>query len=418
MPEPRVCQKDLPRENRDRAMTAKNEAMGRSRLCWAAIGFALSLLLPSTAVVQKYLGITGVAGYLLVAALALFLFVMARHFLARFASRVTKRQVLWLAALSFLLVLIAFALVYPVADAGGVGGGSDNDDALDIATAELLHGRYPYYPETYLGNLPAQLPGALLLAAPFVLLGYSAYQNLFWLATLIIALTLHFRDGRLALLLLWTIFALSPIFLNEILVGSDRTANSLYVLLAVFWLMWAISQSDLPRWKSVVPVIFLGIALASRANFLMLLPVILSAMFKTVGWKTAITYAVIMGTTILLLTVPFYLYDPQAFSPLYAAGKLGQFESVLPHAGILLPLANGVIALIMAFLQSASGRLDTLLRNCAIVLAFPVLSGIILFSVGTGRPNFVFASYGTLFLFFGAAAFWRDLFAGTALEVA
>lgn len=399
-------------------MTTKNEPVGRPRLYVAIVGFALSLLLPSTAVVQKYLGITGVAGYLLVASLLLLLFVKVRYLLARFASKITERQILWLAALTFLVILIAFALVYPIADSGIVGGGSDNDDALDIATTELLHGRYPYYLKTYVGNLPAQLPGALLLAAPFVRLGYSAYQNLFWLLAFVIVMKSHFRDGRLALLLLWTVFALSPIVLNEILIGSDRAANSLYVLLAVLWLMRAISQPDSPRWKSVVPTIFMGIALASRANFLMLLPLIFSAMIKTVGWKKAIAHGAIMGATILLLTVPFYLYDPQAFSPLDAASKLSQFEPALPFAGILLPLATGIIALILAFLQPACGKLDTLLKNCAIVLAFPILSGTILFSVTIGRPSFVFTSYGIFFLFFGAVAFWRDLFAGTALEVA
>ena len=384
----------------------------------ALLGFALSLLIPSTAVVQRYLGTAGLAVYLLVASLILLLFARYRYALAELASRVTGRQVLWLAALTFLALLIAFLLIYPVADSGVVGGGSDNDDALDNATTELLHGRYPYYPETYLGNLPAQLPGAVLLAVPFVLLGYSAYQNVFWLLAFIIAMKLYFQDGRLALLLLWAILALSPTVLYQILVGSDRIGNSLYVLLAVLWMMWAISRPDLPSWKVIVPAVFLGVALSSRVNFFMLLPLIFSAMVKAAGWKAAIKYAAITGTVLLALTIPFYIYDPQAFSPLYAASKLGQFEPVLPLAGLLLPLATLILALVLAFLQPVGQKPDILLRNCAIVLAFPVLCGIILLSIRAGGLNFSFASYGTFFLFFGAVAFWRNLFAGTALEVA
>ena len=144
-------------------MTTKNQAMGRPQLYRAAVGFALSLLIPSTAVVERYLGVTGVAGYVVAASLVLVLLVKSRYSLAKFASRVTGRQVLWLGAVSFLLLLIAFAMVYPVADSGVMGGGSDDDDALDMATRELLHGRYPYHPRTYLGNPPAQLPGASLL---------------------------------------------------------------------------------------------------------------------------------------------------------------------------------------------------------------------------------------------------------------
>lgn len=398
-------------------MITRNKRMDRPRLCRAVIGFALSLLIPSTAVFQKYFGVAGVVGYILVASLVLLLCVKYRYALAKLASRVSERQVLWLAALTFLIILIAFALVYPVADSGIVGGGSDSDDALDNATTELLHGRYPYYPKTYLGGLPAQLPGALLLAIPFVLLGNSAYQNLFWLLAFIIAMKLYLRDGRLALLLLWAVFALSPTVLYDVLVGSDRIANSLYVLLAVLWMIWAISLPDLRSWKKIVPAIFLGITLSSRANFLILLPLIFAAMVRAAGWKPAIKYAAITSTTFLVVTVPFYLYDPQAFSPLYAASKLGQFESVLPFAGLGIPLATLIIALILAVLQPASRKLEILFRDCAIVLAFPVLCGIVLFSVGAGTPEFRFASYGTFFLFFGAVAFWSGLFENTEMEV-
>nr|NIV35513.1 hypothetical protein [Anaerolineae bacterium] len=183
-------------------------------------------------------------------------------------------------------------------------------------------------------------------------------------------------------------------------------ANSLYVLLAVLWMGRAISLPGMPRWRVVAPAIFLGIALSSRANFLLLLPLVFSAMVRAAGWKRACTYAAITGATFLAVTLPFYLYDPQAFSPLDTAAKLGQFEPVLPLAGLLIPLAALILALVLAFLQPASRRLDALLRNCAIVLAFPVLCGIVLRSIQTGGVGLSFASYGTFFLFFGAVAFW------------
>jgi hypothetical protein len=120
-------------------MTAKSEARSRPQLHWAIVGFALSLLLPSTAVIQRYLGLIGVAGYLLVASLVLLLFVKVRHSLARFAARATRQQVLWLADSSFLLFLIAFVLVYPVADSGIVGGGSD-----DVERSSCSLARWPF----------------------------------------------------------------------------------------------------------------------------------------------------------------------------------------------------------------------------------------------------------------------------------
>jgi hypothetical protein len=182
-------------------------------------------------------------------------------------------------------------------------------------------------------------------------------------------------------------------------------------------MIWAVSQRDLRWWNRIVPAIFLGVALSSRANFVLLLPLVFSAMVRIAGWRPAVKYAAISGTMFLLLTVPFYLYDPQAFSPLYAAGKLGQFEPVLPFAGWGIPVATLIVALILAFLQPASRGPGILLGNCAIVLAFPVLCGIVLFSVMTASPNFRFASYGTFFLFFGVVALWSSLFDDTELEV-
>jgi hypothetical protein len=192
-------------------------------------------------------------------------------------------------------------------------------------------------------------------------------------------------------------------------------ANSLYVLLAVLWMVRAISKSGLPRWRAVMPAVFLGVALSSRANFLLLLPLVFAAMVRAAGWKRAGTYAAITGATFLAVTLPFYLYDPQAFSPLDTAAKLGQFETVLPWASLLVPLATLILALVLAFLQRPGPRQDALFRDCAIVLAFPVLCGIVLRSIKIGGAGLSFAAYGTFFLFFGAVAFWGVLFEDTAL---
>jgi hypothetical protein len=101
--------------------------------------------------------------------------------------------------------------------------------------------------------------------------------------------------------------------------------------------------------------------------------------------------------------VPFYLYDPQGFSPLHTANIISQFQTILPFAGIIVPLLTGIIALVLS-LHQANGNLHVLLRNCAIVLAFPVLSGTVLQSIKTAKLDFAFTDYGLFFLFFGAVA--------------
>ena len=66
---------------------------------------------------------------------------------------------------------VLFAVAYPVATSGLFGGGTDRADALDVTDAALLAGRPVYDTLTYLGNPPTPLPGAVLLAAPFHLIG-------------------------------------------------------------------------------------------------------------------------------------------------------------------------------------------------------------------------------------------------------
>ncbi len=375
---------------------------------WALAGLGLSLVIPSVAVFQKFLGIAGVVGYTLVAFFALGLLVKKGQRVLQLMAKVSARQEVLLTALTFLFLLMSFTVVYPIANSGVVGGGSDSDDALNIATTELLRGRYPYYPTTYLGNPITPMPGALLLAVPFVLLGNGAYQNFFWLFVFTGVMKRYLGDGRLALALLWVILALSPAVLHQLVTGSDYIANSLYVLIFMLWIVRTASRRDHGEWRKVLGAVLLGIGLSSRANFLAITPLIFASLVRNAGWRAAIRYMAITLAAFVVVTLPFYLYDPQGFSPLHTTNKLGQFESVVPLAGVVIPMITSAIALVLAFFQSHSS--NALLRNCAAVLAFPILCGIVLSTIKLGKVELSFSAFGTFFLFFGVVAFWRDIF--------
>lgn len=390
-------------------------APSKLNVTWASVAFALSLLLPSTAIIEKYFDIIGVVVYATIASLLLLLFIQNRIYLAQLSLKFTERQVFLMVILTFTTLLMIFALVYPIANSGTYGQGSDGDEALNIATTELLHGRYPYYPRTYLGNLISPLPGELLLASPFVLLGNGAYQNFFWLLIFFFTMKSYLNDSRSALLLLWVIFALSPAVVHGWVIGSDYISNSLYVLLFMMWMVTSTTQQNISILRKLLPAILLGIGLSSRANFVMLLPLLFSLLNQIVGWKLATKYTAVTIIAFMVITLPFYLYDPEGFSPLHTTRKLAQFQTVLPFAGLVIPLANGILALILALLFQDS-NLKTLLRNCMIVLAFPVLCGIVLSSIQYGKIDFSFAYFGIFFLFFGVAAFWDSLFENIKLE--
>ncbi len=199
---------------------------------WALVGLAFFLALPSTGLVEKYLGTPLVPVYVL-GVLAV-LFIGYRPALIWFLTHVSSTRAVWLLVAITAGLVIAFAVVYPIADSGFFGGGADRDDALNLAASELLHGRYPYSEETYLSNPISPLPGAVLLAAPFVLLGNAAYQVFFWLPFFLIVMARWFGSAVVVLALLLTILLLSPVVLRGIVTGSDLLSNSIYVLLFAF----------------------------------------------------------------------------------------------------------------------------------------------------------------------------------------
>ncbi len=382
------------------------------RLNWPVVWFSLSLLFPSTAIVQKFFGISGVIAYLVAA--SFLLWVGYKCIFPAFISKVTDKWAVLLLLLCFLVLLVSFFVIYPIANSGVVGSGSDADEALNTATWELLRGRYPYYPTTYLGNPISPLPGSLVLAVPFVLFGNEAYQNLFWMAAFLVAAAVYLDSFRQSLLLFITAMALSPAILHRYVIGSDHLANSLFVLVFALWTITSCSQAKLAVWKKIAPAVLLGISLSSRTNFVLLLPLILAALAQRSNWKTAVGYVAVVSTSFALVTLPFYLYDPSGFSPLHTYNKLGQFDRFVPFVGIMVPLIDGVISVLLALKDNREPGL--FFRNCAVVLAFPVVCAVFLSSVRSGRPDCTFASFGIFFLFFGAMAWWPQVLETSRLQ--
>src|SRR2546426_7380654 len=126
-----------------------------------AVGVAFLLwLAPSLNSIQKY---AGHAGLLVLPLVALSAMVALTATARRHGPGLPKS---WLVALCA-APLALFIVLYPMADSGLLGPGSDRDDALNVALQTLLVGHYPYGATTYLGNPPTPMPGALILALPF-----------------------------------------------------------------------------------------------------------------------------------------------------------------------------------------------------------------------------------------------------------
>lgn len=377
--------------------------------------FALWLI-PSTFIFQKYLGIPGVVVYIVLATLLYLILTRYRNVVANFLQRITNRQALWLAVLAFLLLGLVFFAAYPIANAGTVGGGSDGDDALNLAVSNLLRGQYPYYGKTYLDNPISPLPGAVFLAAPFVMLGSSAYQNLFWLVLFFVFMRTYLKSARRALVLLGALLVFSPIILYLLVTGNDYLANSIYVLVFLLGLVMVVSRDGPGGWKPFLFAVLLGIGFSSRANFLLLLPLVPAALRTVSGWNVAWRYTGIVCLSCAIVTLPFWVYDPAGFSPLHTLYKLGRLERILPMARWIIPGVTAMLAVVLGFRSITRGQFE-LERDCVIVLALPVLGGMVLNSVRLGRIDFSFAAFGAFYLFFCGTLVWRVLAANSDLDL-
>ena len=375
---------------------------------WPVAGLAISVVLPSAAIVDKFSGTPATVCYLLLATLLV----------GRWHTEIvvvvagwSTRRVQWAGCLTLVGLLALYAVVNPRANAGVWGPGSDRDEALNAATGELLAGRYPYHVQTYLQNPSGTLPGALLLAVPFKLAGDASYQNVFWLSTLLLVGGAVIRESGRALVLFWTLIVFSPEVLHEYVVGGDLLANAIYVPVAVIWLVSAFGDGR--RLGTVLlPAVFLGITLASRANFLLLAPLVLVALARRGGTTPAVKVMAVTSLTVVVLIAPYYLYAPDVFSPFRTANKFYQLDHVLPFAGLILPALSGLVAVALACSRS-SGQLPELLQRCAVTLAVPIVLATLLEIAGPGSTAFTFTSYGLSAVFFGGAGYFPALVPAT-----
>ena len=132
---------------------------------------------------------------------------------------------------TLLALTLIFFVGYPLLEtyaAGRAGVGSDRDEALAAAVRALMSGASPYDVELSTGNPVSPLPGELLLAAPFVLSGFSGLQNIAWLGFYYCALRFELESAKAAALALWGTVLLAPGVVHEIVTAGDLLATSLY----------------------------------------------------------------------------------------------------------------------------------------------------------------------------------------------
>lgn len=362
---------------------------------------ALLLAFASTGFVQKYTGLPGVAVYVACIITALFL-------IGRFSAGIApwcRRHFRGLTVMLLVGLAACFAVLHPIEDRRGLGKSSDRDEGLDLAVTRMAEGKYPYYPSDKFAGPLSVLPGSIVLAAPFVALGTSAYQNLFWLAAFLLMVRRVFRDAALALCLLTVPLALSPAVQYEYISGGDMLANGIFVTVFFLLALESWSNPDASNSRRWLTCVLLGVGLASRSNFLLLLPLFGAVLWRQVGLRQAIAGSGLVALAAAAIIVPFYLHDPGGFTPLLAKQKLAIVDHALPWASktiIGMTALAGLLGALALLRHPAADLHRAFFRWCALVTLCPMFCAVSLSSLINGHPDFGFMCdrFGLMYVFF------------------
>jgi hypothetical protein len=355
--------------------------------------FIFYLYIPSIGFVEKYLGLYGL---ILLFGFNIIIVALLRQYINEIYRKENQKYIVSIFFVFFIALIVLFIFVYPVANQKLPNYGNDQDDAINIAAQQLLNFQYPYSVKTYLNNPISPFPGAIILGIPFVLLGTSAFQNIFWFVILGYIYIKEFGIKGLSHLLM--LFLLSPVMFYLFFVGSDYLSNSIYILFALWLIKEKILNKKKYTSKHFLILIFAGLTFSSRLNFLFILPIFFGFLIKNSSVKSSIIIVSSIFVSFLLITLPFYFYNTDGFSPLHTMEKLSRFNDLLPQLDILIILFTIALSIYFAFKRIKN--FNKCLEYSSYVLSFPVIITSILLLIQSSDSDLIYTYFGVHYLIF------------------
>jgi hypothetical protein len=320
-------------------------------------------LVPSIALILKY---AGPAGLIFVPLAGLTAIIVLAAILCR---RTTDLSARWLVGACGLAVLL-FAVFYPLAHSGILGPGSDRDDGLNVALHALTGLHDPYRMTSFLGNRLTPMPGALILALPFYLIGNCAFQNLFWVPVFFWWAQKWFGATSAALWCVLVFIVGCPASLRDFVTGGDYLVNALYVAIAMDIAFVALISER--KWYLYAAAIFLSVAISSRPIYAMTVPVLAGTVFQFRGWRRMVEFLVLVGLACAVLNGPLYFHDPSHFPTVHLAKKTADIPSSF-HAPLVLPAIGALIGFCSFFIRMDRARIFGLTALSLVPLFYVVL---------------------------------------------
>lgn len=349
-------------------VTVEAAVQGRG-LWWRGVVPAFVLwLVPSTGLILKY---TGVRGLIFLPIVGLSAIAILTAILCRRTVDLSAR---WLVGVGGLAVLL-FALLHPLAHSGLLGPGSDREDGLNVALHALVRLHDPYSTTSFLGHQLNPMPGALILALPFYLIGNSAFQNLFWVPVLLMRARKWFGTTSAALWCGLVFIVGCPASLRDFVTGGDYLINALYVAIAMDLVVVAGHQER--KWYRYAAAIFFSVAISSRPNYLVAVPILAGAVFQSRGWQRMVEFLALVALGCFALNGLLYYHGLSQLPILQVANKMSDIPPSF-HAEIVLPTIGALIGFCSFFFRMDRARMFgltalSLLPLFYLVLAFRML---------------------------------------------
>jgi hypothetical protein len=344
-------------------VAAQDRDLWRHGVGVVAVAFVLWLV-PSIALILKY---TGLAGIILLPLAGLSAIVVLTAILCRRTVDLSAR---WLVGAGALAVLL-FAILHPLAHSGLLGPGSDREDGLNVALHALVRLHDPYSTTSFLGHQLNPMPGSLILALPFYLIGNSAFQNLFWVPVFLWRAQKWFGTTSAALWCGLIFIVGCPASLRDFVTGGDYLINALYVVIAMD--LAYVAMHDERRWYRYAAAIFLSVAIASRPNYLAAVPVLAGTVFQSGGWRRMVEFLVLVGLGYVVLNGPLYYHGLSQLPILQVANKMSDIPSSF-HAPIVLPAIGALIGFCSFFIRMDRARMFGLTALSLLPLFYGVLA--------------------------------------------
>jgi hypothetical protein len=274
-------------------------------------------------------------------------FLIFTVFSIKYADKIVNEKfrnpIVWLSFILFLATCIYFYHLFPKETNG-------NDKWSDIVSFWdfFLSGKNGWAGRSHLGNRISSMPTNLILAFPFYYFKIIDFFSLFSFLTFwfYVQKNTFNESKRFAIAVL---IIVSPAVFMEVSSRSNLLINGVIYLFAIDYL-FSILQNQTSKnifFAAILMGVALGYRLAFAPAFIMLLAYLYVS--KSMTFRQLILYAVIVGSTLIVLFLPFvwgHLSDFTQNHPFIKQAKITKSQTIL------------VVAIGLFFVSKIKGILD------------------------------------------------------------